>query len=117
MVETILGKQAPKSFIYAPNYWQWFAHHKNHGILPHEIRHCNTQLDLIRHLGLDVMSRNIYSDQQKYWFGGICDEYFDSGIEKKESRKTNRKIHWQKQPKLQTRNYTMVKREPREDFM
>ena len=51
MVETILGHQAPKSFIYAPNYWQWFAHHKNHGILPHEIRHCNTQLDLIRHLG------------------------------------------------------------------
>jgi hypothetical protein len=65
-------------FVYAPNYWQWFSHHKNHGTLPDEIKHCQTQLDLINFLGLDVFSRNIYCNQDEYWFGGICDESFDS---------------------------------------
>lgn len=42
-------------FVYTPNYWQWFAHHKNHNLLPQEIRHCETQLDLIKYLGLDIL--------------------------------------------------------------
>jgi hypothetical protein len=106
MIETIFGNQKPNDFIYAPNYWQWFAHHKNHNILPEEIKHCNTQLDLIRHLGLDVMSRNIYSDQQKYWFGGICNEYFIDGVEK-ESKKCveDKNIHTSVEYKL--RNGTL----------
>lgn len=79
-VDLILQNQTPSSIVFAPNYWQWFAHHKNHGILPDEIKHCQTQLDMINFLGLDVFSRNIYSRQDDYWFGGICEEYFD-GIE------------------------------------
>jgi hypothetical protein len=67
----------------APNYWQWFAHHQNHGLLPPEIAHCLSQLDLIRHLGLDVSSRNIYCDPQQYWFGGLAEEVWD-GIEVRE---------------------------------
>lgn len=80
----VLSLEEPSRFVYAPNYWQWFAHHKNHGILPNEIRHCETQLDLIKYLGLDVFSRNIYCKQDEYWFGGLCEEYFD-GVEAVES--------------------------------
>jgi len=75
-VEKILSLKEPLRFVYAPNYWQWFAHHKNHGILPEEIKHCETQLDLINYLGLDIFSRNIYCNQEEYWFGGLCEEYF-----------------------------------------
>jgi hypothetical protein len=69
--------------VYAPNYWQWFAHHQNHGLLPAEIAHCRTQLDLIRHLGLDVFSRNVYADQQHCWFGGLSEEVWD-GVDVRE---------------------------------
>ncbi len=79
-VEKVLSLKEPSRFIYAPNYWQWFAHHKNHGILPDEIKHCETQLDMINYLGLDVFSRNIYCRQDEYWFGGLCEEYFE-GVE------------------------------------
>lgn len=76
-IEKVLINENPSRFVYAPNYWQWFSHHQNHGTLPAEIRHCQTQLDLINYLGLDVFSRNIYCRQDDYWFGGICEEYFD----------------------------------------
>ena len=76
-IERILNNQDPSSIVYAPNYWQWFSHHQNHGTLPDEIRHCVSQLDMIRYLGLDVFSRNIYCRQDDYWFGGLCDEQFD----------------------------------------
>lgn len=79
-VTTVLHRQPPARVVYAPNYWQWFAHHRNHGLLPPEIAHCRTQLDLIRHLGLDVFSRNLYSDQQRCWFGGLTEELWD-GVE------------------------------------
>ena len=75
----ILNNQIPSGFVYAPNYWQWFSHHKNHGILPDEIKHCETQLDLLNYLGVNVFSRNIYCRQDEYWFGGICEEYFEDG--------------------------------------
>lgn len=74
--------------MYAPNYWQWFELHKNHDVLPDEMKHYETQLDLIRFLGLDVMSRNIYCNQKDYWFGSICDEYFEGGVEKVTSKYT-----------------------------
>jgi len=76
-LERILKDQNPTGIVFAPNYWQWFSHHKNHGILPDELKHCGSQLDMINYLGLDVFSRNIYCRQDDYWFGGICDEYFD----------------------------------------
>jgi hypothetical protein len=78
-IERILLNQAPSRIVYAPNYWQWFAHHKNHGILPEEIKNCETQLDMINFLGADIFSRNIYCRQDEYWIGGICDEYFEDG--------------------------------------
>ena len=82
-VESVLRRKTPPRIVYAPNYWQWFAHHQRHGLLPPEIAHCRTQLDLIRHLGLDVFSRNVYSDQQHCWFGGLTEEIWD-GVEARE---------------------------------
>ena len=67
----------PTRFVYSPNYWQWFTHHKNHGLLPEEIQHCQTLQDLYLYLGVDIFSRNIYADAEKYWFGGICQEDID----------------------------------------
>ncbi len=78
-IARVLNNQDPNRFVYAPNYWQWFAHHQNHGSLPDEIKHCKSQLDLINYLGLDVFSRNVYSAQDEYWFGGICEEYLEGG--------------------------------------
>jgi len=80
MIEKILNRETPDHFIYAPNYWQWFAHHANHGTLPAEIRHCTSQLELIRHLGLDIFSRNVYCDQKRTWYGGLAEERWD-GVE------------------------------------
>ena len=79
-IERILLNQNTDRIVYAPNYWQWFSHHQNHGTLPDEIKHCESQLDLINYLGLDVFSRNIYCNQSEYWFGGLCEESFE-GIE------------------------------------
>lgn len=78
-IAKVLNNKHPENFVYAPNYWQWFEHHKNHGILPDEIRHCESQMDLINHLGLDVFSRNIYCQQDETWFGGLCEEYLEGG--------------------------------------
>jgi len=95
-IENILVNKIPSGFVFAPNYWQWFAHHRNHGILPEELKGCETQLDMIKYLGVDVFSRNIYCRQDEYWFGGICDEYFDDGevevsIRSENSNKLTRK--------------------------
>ena len=76
-INKMLAGQEPSRFVYSPNYWQWFKHQVSHNSLPDEIRHCNTLLDLYNYLGVDIFSRNIYSDPEKYWFGGICDEVFD----------------------------------------
>ncbi|MCX6899280.1 MAG: hypothetical protein NT105_11305 [Verrucomicrobia bacterium] len=82
-VRRVLARQRPDRIVYAPNCWQWFAHHLNHGLLPPELAHCRTQLDLIKHLGLDVFSRNVYCDQQHCWFGGLAEEVWD-GVEARE---------------------------------
>ena len=89
-VRRVLRRERPDRVVYAPNYWQWFAHHQNHGRLPPEIAHCRTQLDLIRHLGLDVFSRNIYCDQQHCWFGGLTEEIWDGVEAREEVRIENR---------------------------
>jgi uroporphyrinogen-III decarboxylase len=84
-IAAVLNRQRPSRVVYAPNYWQWFEHHKNHG-LPPEIAHCQSQRDLIHHLGLDVFSRNIYCNPQTHWFGGLCDVVWnDVAYEESES--------------------------------
>jgi hypothetical protein len=82
-VKSVLRRKTPPRIVFAPNYWQWFAHQQNHGLLPPEIAHCHSQLDLIRYLGLDVFSRNIYCDQRHCWFGGLAEEIWD-GVEARE---------------------------------
>jgi len=99
-VRRVLRRERPDRVVYAPNYWQWFAHHQNHGLLPPEIAHCRTQLDLIRHLGLDVFSRNIYCDQQHCWFGGLTEEIWD-GVEAREE------VRIENRDRVITRTYAM----------
>lgn len=77
-IEKILDHSQPSRFVYSPNYWQWFKHQQDHGLLPAEISHCRTLLDLYTYLGVDIFSRNIYSDPEAYWFGGICEERIDN---------------------------------------
>lgn len=79
-VEALIARRRPERIVYSPNYWQWFSHHQNHGLLPAEIAHCTNQLDLVKHLGLDVFSRNLYCDQQRCWFGGLAEPVW-SGVE------------------------------------
>ena len=79
-LEAILARRQPARIVYAPNYWQWFAHHRNHNTLPPELAACSSQLDVIRHLGLDVFSRNIYCDEQRAWWGGLAGPVFQ-GLE------------------------------------
>jgi hypothetical protein len=73
VIAAVLARRPPPRLAYAPNYWQWFAHHRNHGTLPPELAHCRTQLEVIRHLGLDVFSRNLYCDEQRGWWGGLAE--------------------------------------------
>jgi uroporphyrinogen-III decarboxylase len=79
-VEALIARRRPARIVYSPNYWQWFAHHQHHGLLPAEIAHCTCQLDLVKHLGLDVFSRNLYCDQQRCWYGGLAEPVW-SGVE------------------------------------
>lgn len=77
-VQKVLSRRTPDRFVYAPNYWQWFAHHRNHGLLPPELAGCGSQLDMINWLGLDVFSRNVYCDEQRGWWGGLSDVLVDN---------------------------------------
>jgi hypothetical protein len=78
-LQGILRRDDPGRVVYAPNYWQWFFHHRHHGRLPAELAGCQNHLDMLRVLGLDVFSRNVYCDQRRCWFGGLSSERFDSG--------------------------------------
>jgi hypothetical protein len=73
-IVAVLERKRPARFVYAPNYWQWFAHQQNHGLLPPAIEGCQSQLEMIQRMGLDVFSRNIYCDQQRGWWGGLADD-------------------------------------------
>ena len=86
-VQGILKRRALNRIVYAPNYWQWFIHHRNHGLLPPEIRHVSSQLELIHWLGLDVFSRNLYCDATQCWFGGLAGEIWD-GVEVETRQRT-----------------------------
>jgi hypothetical protein len=74
---SVLRREKPARLAYAPNYWQWHAHHRNHGRMPEELAGCQTQLEVIQRLGLDVFSRNIYCDEQHGWFCGLAQETWD----------------------------------------
>ena len=77
-IKSVLQRQTPQRLVFAPNFWQWFAHHKYHNKLPPEIADCRTQLDMIKYLQMDVFSRNIYCNQQQCWFGGLAGCVFNS---------------------------------------
>jgi len=77
--EAVLQRRDPGRIVYAPNYWQWFSHHKRHGLLPEELASCNDQLDMLDFLGVDVFSRNLYCDQRRCWFGGLAGEFIEGG--------------------------------------
>ena len=79
-VTDILERRTPARIVYAPNYWQWFAHHRNHGLVPPEVAHCRDQLELIREFGLDVFSRNLTCDEQRGWWGGLCEETWNGSV-------------------------------------
>jgi hypothetical protein len=72
-VEAVLCRQRPERIVYAPNYWQWLAHHRHHGTLPEQLAACRTPLELLEYLGVDVFSRNLYCDQRRCWFGGLSE--------------------------------------------
>jgi hypothetical protein len=97
-VLAVLQGRRPSRIVYGPNYWQWFSHHRNQQTLPPEIAHCQTQLDLIKHLGLDVFSRNVYCDQQQRWFGGLAETIWN-GVEVEEQE------HIQGQDRIFERHY------------
>jgi hypothetical protein len=78
-VQAILRREDPGRVVYAPNYWQWFRHHRRHGRLPEELRDCRDHLDMLEVLGLDVFSRNLYCDQRRCWFGGMATEELKGG--------------------------------------
>jgi uroporphyrinogen-III decarboxylase len=73
----VMRRENPSRIVYAPNYWQWFAHQRNHANLPPGMEDCPSQLELIRRLGLSVFSRNIYCDPTRGWFGGLSEEETD----------------------------------------
>jgi len=76
----VLNRRRPRQCVHAPNYWQWFSHQIHHGTLAPDIAGCRSQLEVIRHLGLDVFSRNIYSDQERGWFGGLAEVVLSPGV-------------------------------------
>ncbi len=85
-IRAVLERRRPERLIYAPNYWQWFSHQRAHGTLPAEIAHCQTQLELLQTLGLDVFSRNVYCDQRRCWFGGLSEcQFQDIRVEQTET--------------------------------
>jgi hypothetical protein len=78
-LEAILRREDPGRVVYAPNYWQWFWHHRHHGRLPEALSGCRDHLDMLDVLGLDVFSRNLYCDQRRCWFGGFALEQLGIG--------------------------------------
>ena len=78
----VMSRQRPEHVVFSPNLWQWYAHHRNHGMLPAELSRCDSLLDVYRHLGTDVWSRNCYCDEQRCWFGGLADPVYGDISEK-----------------------------------
>jgi Uroporphyrinogen decarboxylase (URO-D) len=84
-VSRILHREDPGRIVYAPNYWQWDAHVRNQRIDIPDLPKEHTQLDVIRALGLDLFSRNIYADPYVHWFGGLVKTDWE-GVEYSEEK-------------------------------
>jgi hypothetical protein len=65
---------------------------------------------MINYLGADVFSRNIYCRQDEYWFGGICDEYFEGG-------EVVNSIRFDKRNKLTAKEYRFDKGKLSEELL
>jgi len=80
----LLEGRVPDRAVFAPNIWQWFDYNKMHGRLPGEIAGCETQVEVLKHLGVDIFSRNLLSETRRYWIGGHVETVFD-GLEVEEN--------------------------------
>jgi uroporphyrinogen-III decarboxylase len=78
----VMARQQPEQIVFSPNLWQWYAHHRDHGILPAELSHCRSLIDVYEHLGTDIWSRNCYCDERRCWFGGLADAVYGDLPEK-----------------------------------
>ncbi len=57
LLRTLRGEE-PAWVPFAPNIWQWFDHHRAHGILPPELAGCRDHIDALIAIGADVFTRN-----------------------------------------------------------
>lgn len=55
----VLAGQEPAWVPFAPNFAQWFKHHKKFGTLPDDLADCADYLDAMKAAGFDIFSRNI----------------------------------------------------------
>ena len=55
----VLRGAMPNWVPFAPNFQQWFTHHKTFNILPAELRGCADYIDAMKALGCDIFSRNL----------------------------------------------------------
>lgn len=86
----VLGGEVPDRVVFAPNIWQWFEFHKLHGSLPGELSGCDTQLDVLRKLDVDILSRNLLTDNRRAWIGGHSHEEY-SAVEVEEHAEGSRR--------------------------
>lgn len=82
---SVLRGETPDRIPFAPNIWQWFEYQKLHGLLPLELKNCQSQLEVLRLLGVDIFSRNLLTDIRTRWFGAHAGTVFP-GVEKRETR-------------------------------
>jgi len=83
-VLSVLEGKVPDRAVFAPNIWQWYEYQKLHGLLPAELESCRSQLDVMKHLGVDIFSRNLLTDVRTEWIGGHVQTMY-SGVEVEET--------------------------------
>lgn len=57
----VLRGDEPAWIPFAPNFYQWYCHHRAQGSLPAELRPCRDYIDAMQVLGCDIFSRNLES--------------------------------------------------------
>lgn len=55
----VLRGESPDWVPFAPNFKQWYQHHREHGTLPEELASSNDYLDAVKTLEADIFSRNL----------------------------------------------------------
>jgi len=92
-VLAVLEGKIPDRAVFAPNIWQWFEYQKLHGLLPPELQDCKTQLEVMKHLGVDIFSRNLLTDIRTEWIGGhVQTSYSAVEVEETAEEGNRRKI-------------------------